>query len=93
MSDENLDLVTKKPTAGLNGEDVARRAALVTSVNRLGLGIRAENLLRRIDIGTVGELIQMTRAELLREPNFGLKSLKELEEALDSMGLKLKDVR
>jgi len=45
--------------------------------------------LKNNDIEYVGELVQRTRYELLRYPNFGIKSLKEIESVLDVMGLQL----
>lgn len=35
----------------------------------------------------VGDLVQKTEAEMLRTPNFGRKSLKEVKEVLAQMGL------
>jgi len=62
---------------------------LETRVEELDFSVRTFNCLRREGIGTVGELIQKTPAELLAIRNFGKKSLTEVQEKLQSMGLSL----
>lgn len=51
---------------------------------------RTLNVLRNNDIRTLGQLCNMTVSELLRTPNFGRKSLPEIEEHLASIGKKLR---
>ena len=41
------------------------------------------------DMKTIGDLIQKSQGELLRTPNFGRKSIKEVVEVLRGMGLTL----
>lgn len=41
------------------------------------------------DVVYIGDLIQLREADLLRMPNFGKKSLKEIKDALAEMGLHL----
>lgn len=53
------------------------------------ISVRANNALRSQYTVYVGQLVRYTRADLLRIPNFGKKSLSEVEEALKSMGLRL----
>jgi len=57
--------------------------------DRLILTVRAANGLRNNNIKTIGELVRETEGELLRTPNFGRKSLKELNGALVTVGLHL----
>jgi CRISPR/Cas system CMR-associated protein Cmr5 small subunit len=57
--------------------------------DKLALPTRAANCLRNMGIHTVGQLATMSDAELLRNPNFGRKSLKHLKEALDEYGVEL----
>ena len=38
---------------------------------------------------TIGDLVQRTEAEMLRTKNFGRKSLNEIKEILQTMGLSL----
>jgi DNA-directed RNA polymerase alpha subunit len=59
-------------------------------IDELELTVRTSNCLKEAKIHTVGQLEQWTRDELLRLPNLGRKSLKEVEEQLEKMGLKLR---
>ena len=47
------------------------------------------NCLKSDDIFRVGDLVQRTEQEMLRTPNFGRKSLTEIKEVLENMGLSL----
>ena len=58
-------------------------------VEQLDLSVRTINCLRRASITTVGELISKEEKELLRLRNFGQKSLQEINERLESLGLSL----
>lgn len=53
------------------------------------LGVRAENCLKNDDIKTIGDLMKVTESELLRTPNFGAKSLKQVKDMLAVYGLSL----
>ena len=59
-------------------------------VEQLNLSVRTMNCLRRGDIGTVGEVVQKGEKGLMTLRNFGIKSLQELEERLQELGLTLK---
>lgn len=56
-------------------------------VNELELSVRSINCLQNASIRTIGELVQKTENEMLRTKNFGRKSLNELKEILEGMGL------
>jgi hypothetical protein len=58
-------------------------------ISTLGLTTRPANCLGQNNIATIGDLIQFTEWELLRLPNLGRKSLKEINEALAVLGLRL----
>ena len=62
---------------------------LLKKVDELELSVRSANCLKNDNIVYIGDLIQETEAEMLRTPNFGRKSLKEIKEVLSSMGLHL----
>jgi hypothetical protein len=62
---------------------------LTKSIEELELSQRTYNCLRNSYIKTIGELVAMTEAELIRTKNFGQKSLDELKEIMGEMGLKL----
>ncbi len=59
------------------------------SVDELELSVRSYNCLKNANIGTLYELVQKTEPEMLRTRNFGRKSLNEIKEILDDMGLSL----
>lgn len=62
---------------------------LYRSVNELELSVRAANCLRNANIRYIGELVQKTEQEMLKTKNFGRKSLNEIKEILQEMGLGL----
>jgi DNA-directed RNA polymerase subunit alpha len=69
-------------------EDFERmRELLHRSVDELELSVRSSNCLTSANIRTIGELVQKTEAEMLKQRNFGRKSLKEIQEILQGMNL------
>lgn len=71
-------------------QEISRKKHLAKPVNEMAIAVRAQNCLRSEDIYTVAELIQWTEVELLKTPNLGKKSLREIKEALHEWGLKLR---
>ncbi|HYE33554.1 MAG TPA: DNA-directed RNA polymerase subunit alpha [Methylomirabilota bacterium] len=59
------------------------------SVNEIELSVRAANCLNNANITTVGQLALKTEAEMLKYRNFGKKSLNEIKDKLQSLGLSL----
>jgi DNA-directed RNA polymerase subunit alpha len=59
------------------------------SVEELELSVRSYNCLKNADIRTIAELVQKTDSEMLKTRNFGRKSLNEIKEILEEMGLSL----
>ncbi len=64
-------------------------ANLSRSVEELELSVRSYNCLKNANIQTLDELVQKTDSEMLRTRNFGRKSLNEIKETLEDMGLRL----
>ncbi|MBI4342873.1 MAG: DNA-directed RNA polymerase subunit alpha [Candidatus Omnitrophica bacterium] len=62
---------------------------LRTPISELELSVRSANCLREAKIQTIGDLVQKTPQELLKYRNFGKKSLAEIDELLQGMGLAL----
>jgi DNA-directed RNA polymerase subunit alpha len=60
---------------------------LATRVEELELSVRASNCLENAKIQTIGDLVQKSEKEMLDYRNFGKKSLQELKEILEKMGL------
>jgi DNA-directed RNA polymerase subunit alpha len=59
-------------------------------IEELELGVRSYNCLKREGIQTVGDLVTKTEAELLNIPNFGKKSIDEVNDKLAERGLSLR---
>ena len=59
-------------------------------IEDLNLTQRSYNCLKREGIHTVGELVNHTEQDLLDIRNFGMKSIDEVKEKLQSLGLSLK---
>jgi DNA-directed RNA polymerase subunit alpha len=59
------------------------------SVEELELSVRSYNCLKNANILTIRELVEKTEAEMLKTKNFGRKSLNEIKDILQGMGLGL----
>ncbi|MCK5514124.1 MAG: DNA-directed RNA polymerase subunit alpha [Deltaproteobacteria bacterium] len=62
---------------------------LYRSIEELELSVRSSNCLKNANIKYIWELVQKTEAEMLKTKNFGRKSLNEIKEILNEMGLSL----
>ncbi len=62
---------------------------LETPISDFELSVRSRNCLRKMNINTLGDLLQITEAELLSYKNFGETSLQEIKEILASKNLQL----
>ncbi len=65
------------------------RELLGRNVDELELSVRSSNCLKAANIKTLGELVCNTESEMLKYRNFGRKSLREIADILDGMGLSL----
>ena len=68
-------------------EPVELSDSLLKSVEELELSVRSYNCLKNANIRTLAELVQKTEQEMLRTKNFGRKSLNEIKELIEAMGL------
>ncbi|MGL6196165.1 MAG: DNA-directed RNA polymerase subunit alpha C-terminal domain-containing protein, partial [Thermoguttaceae bacterium] len=66
------------------------QAVLQRSVADLDLSVRARKCMNRLGIQTIGELVRRTAEELLECKNFGVTSLKEINEKLTNFNIKLR---
>jgi DNA-directed RNA polymerase subunit alpha len=64
-------------------------ANMAKCVEELELSVRSYNCLKNAKIQTIAELVQKTDGEMLKTRNFGRKSLNEIKEILEDMGLHL----
>ncbi len=71
------------PVAATEGDD--------RLIEELEIGVRAYNCLKRAGIQTVGDLVQRSESELNAIPNFGKRSTDEVKDALNALGLSLRD--
>jgi DNA-directed RNA polymerase subunit alpha len=67
------------------------RATLAKSISELSLSVRAKKAMSKLNIQSLGDLIQRTGDELLECKNFGVTSLNEVREKLTQHGLKLRN--
>lgn len=63
------------------------RDRLRMSVDELELSVRSHNCLRSANIRTLADLVRRDESELLKFRNFGRKSLAELSQIVEEMGL------
>lgn len=68
----------------------AENPEMAVPIEEMNLTQRSYNCLKREGIHTVGELVSHTEQDLLDIRNFGMKSIDEVKEKLQSMGLSLK---
>ncbi|MDI3520217.1 MAG: DNA-directed polymerase subunit alpha [Anaerophaga sp.] len=89
FSDEKITLDSEEKTGSdeFDEEVLHMRQMLKTKLVDLDLSVRALNCLKAADVETLGELVQYNRNDLLKFRNFGKKSLTELDDLLDNMGL------
>lgn len=66
-------------------------AVLSAPVEVLEFSIRTSRCLKIAGIKTIGQLVDWTAEELLRISSFGRKSLAEIREELEMLGLRLKE--
>jgi DNA-directed RNA polymerase subunit alpha len=66
-----------------------RTQILETPISDFELSVRSRNCFKKMGISTLGDLTNITEAELLSYKNFGETSLKEIKVILESKGLHL----
>ena len=79
----------EEPKAQAGSQDSALKKLLNMSVNEIELSVRAANCLNNANITTVGQLAMKSEAEMLKYRNFGKKSLNEIKDKLQQLGLSL----
>ncbi len=71
-------------------EETSTNSVLETSIADLDLSVRSFNCLMRAGIKDVRDLTAKTEEDMMKVRNLGRKSLKEVKEKLDELGLSLK---
>lgn len=87
VSDESVEF--ENESKEISEEQNRLRKLLNMSVNEIELSVRAANCLNNANITTVGELAIKSEQEMLKYRNFGKKSLNEIKDKLEQLGLSL----
>lgn len=72
-------------------EEEEKDKILEMPVEELDLSVRSYNCLKRAGINTVEELIKKTEADMMKVRNLGKKSLEEVNQKLESLGLAFRE--
>jgi len=71
-------------------EEDKKEKVLEMTIEELDLSVRSYNCLKRAGINTVQELTERTMDDMMKVRNLGKKSLEEVEQKLEALGLSLK---
>lgn len=72
-------------------EDESKDKLLDMTIEELDMSVRSYNCLKRAGINTVQELIQRSEEDMMKVRNLGRKSLEEVMEKLEELGLSLRN--
>ena len=72
-------------------EEDPKQKILETSIDDLGLSVRAYNCLKRAAINNVQDLVNKSENEMMKIRNLGRKSLKEVMDKIKEMGLSFRN--
>ena len=81
------EIAEKGPEEEAIDEELAKKLSI--PIQELELSVRASNCLESVKLETVGQLVQMTDADLLKIRSFGKTSLREIKRKLADIGLSL----
>lgn len=70
-------------------EETKKEKVLEMTIEELDLSVRSYNCLKRAGINTVEDLISKTEEDMMKVRNLGRKSLEEVVQKLDVLGLAL----
>jgi DNA-directed RNA polymerase subunit alpha len=89
IGEETVEEEVHTEEAETGGVDEALADKLAMSIESLELTVRSSNCLESNHIQTVGQLVKMTEADLLKIRSFGKTSLREIRRKLADLGLSL----
>ncbi len=84
LSDQIAPLSSSEP------EDDKLERVMEMTIEELDLSVRAYNCLKRAGINSVAELVQRNQEDMMKVRNLGKKSLEEVEQKLEGLGLSLR---
>jgi DNA-directed RNA polymerase subunit alpha len=94
--DEHMMLFAEQAVTALPEDGIFTAAldegesVLDTPIEELDLSVRSYNCLKRQGVNTIGQLTECSENDLLNIRNFGAKSIEEVKDKLQQMGLSLK---
>lgn len=88
---QNLHKIHSRETFTDQGMSAEEQALMNKLVIDLNLSVRSRKCMARLNIQTIGQLVQRTADELLSSRNFGVTSLNEIRAKLSEVGLKLRN--
>ncbi|MCA0993597.1 DNA-directed RNA polymerase subunit alpha [Bacillus hwajinpoensis] len=81
---QNAEIMVEK-------EEDQKEKVLEMTIEELDLSVRSYNCLKRAGINTVQELTQKSEEDMMKVRNLGRKSLEEVQEKLEELGLGLRN--
>ena len=78
------------PVSMVQPEDDKKEKVLEMTIEELDLSVPAYNCLKRAGINSVAELVQRNQEDMMKVRNLGRKSLEEVEQKLEALGLGLR---
>lgn len=84
LTDQTMPVSTQEP------EDDKMEKVMEMTIEELDLSVRAYNCLKRAGINSVAELVQRNQEDMMKVRNLGKKSLEEVEQKLQALGLGLR---
>ncbi len=88
----NLNMENTLPEISPEVEPNKKEKVLDMNIEELDLSVRSFNCLKRAGIHTVEDLVCKSEDEMMKVRNLGKKSLEEVLQKLESMGLNLKNL-
>jgi DNA-directed RNA polymerase subunit alpha len=94
--DEHTMLFVEQASTPIEGDGIFAavvdegESVLDTPIEELDLSVRSYNCLKRQGVNTIGQLNECSENDLLNIRNFGAKSIEEVKDKLQQMGLGLK---
>jgi len=85
-AEESIRQAAEETTGGL---DASMEALLAKEIDQLELSVRSVNSLKNANVHTLRDLVQRTEKDMLETKNFGKKSLEEVMDVLEGLGLSL----
>jgi DNA-directed RNA polymerase subunit alpha len=83
----DIDQEEEQAVSQKDSEKERIKRILLTSVDDLELSVRSHNCLKAANIKNLADLVKRDESEMLRFRNFGRKSLSELMEIVENLGL------